>query len=87
MILLCSGGPRQQEKTRTAAEVEVAKIRTKRAAQMDHQVRVQMGTRLEPMGPLENAAGAAKDWTKNSNVHRMVAGRAIQEPSICIAIS
>lgn len=52
-------------------------------AQMDRQVRVQMGTRLEPMGPLENAAGAAKDWTKNSNVHRMVAGRAIQEPSIC----
>jgi hypothetical protein len=66
---------------------EVTKIRTKRVVQMDRQVKVQMGTRPGPTDLQENAAGAAKDWTRNSNVPMKVVGRVIREPSICIATS
>lgn len=50
---------------------------------MDHQGKVLMGTRLEPMDPQESAAEAAKVWTRNSNAPKKAVGRAIPEPSIC----
>lgn len=65
------------------AGAEVVKIKTKRAAQMDHPGKVLMGTRLEPMVPQESAAEAAKVWTRNLNAARKAVGRAIPEPSIC----
>jgi hypothetical protein len=46
-------------------------------------MRVQMVTLLELMALQGSAAEVARAWTKNSNVPRKAAGRAILELSIC----
>jgi hypothetical protein len=53
------------------------------AAEKDLLVKAQMSIPLALKAHQESAGGAAKAWTRSSNVHRKAVGRVIPEPSIC----
>jgi hypothetical protein len=81
---LCSVDRKLRWRIRTAVDDEVAPTaRAKMAVGKDLPMRVQMVILLELMVPRGSAAEVARAWTKNSNVPRKAAGRAIPELSIC----